>query len=1313
MKKQAMGKEPPFISRILLYQDGCHGRIYDNELDPRQAPIVILGEAGMGKSRLLTQLATKEGWDIVRADEIDLTNNCASTVWLIDALDETTNTDSALKDVLRELKINERPPCIICCRTSDWSHEKHASYIKAVYGKEPRVLHLQPFDEEGIQTFLLAYLVSEQIIKLQSHLERSGLTHWLGNPHTLKLIAKSAAHGKLPRNRSELFQYAVKQLVSEHNDRKANHAFALKDAFELAGAICAALLLTGHTAISLEIEPTQATDFSIVELQQIPNGNRIKDLLGTRLFRALDTNRFECIHRSITEYLAAYWLTREPLPGRNQRRLLGMFHQHGIVPSGLRGMHAWLCMSSKLAPKVICMDPAGVVENADLAGLKPESASLLLKQLEECYSSNPMALSWWRPGVIVELTNKGLVEKLVNIGIDRSKPVHLRLLVLESLETTAELKPFKKILLDIMFDRADVYAARRAALLALFDLLSEGEFFEYIRALYECADFDSVRLAFDLACLGNFDGVEDKLLATLIISCSHQNERFGELDKFAPLKSNFPVSRLTSLLNCLIDQIPIGPLSPEFFTQQAQDFHELLISLTLVAIKNNKLSSAQAWRVFSLLCSAPYNTILDLSIIEHLAADHAFRHAVQQYVMFDATGGGSLEQRYEQLQEVGLYWSENDLISMLARLDTNDLQDERWKDLVSLWHHDNEYGVQLRAAALRFAGNHTQRRAWASNIELDFSWQAHRELLQHENQRREEQKRHDATARLDEHKTAIAAISLGEHRYLMIPAQTYLRGSRHINDAEDGYAAVVQWAGDELATAVFQGFENYLLNVQTRLSSEAIGQHFVHLSQYERNNQNMAELSVEVILAAAIEHMRTRGSLAYLADEALFAIFLSTKQLLYKVPNTLEILVYKTLNERNLLMEAVKLWFEPSILSGDNIPQIYPDAPELYKQTEETLTRLASNWLEYRPELPEDSLYWCLQHLTFNEPDTLPRALRHWGGENSRPMPLFIEAVQLIVNFEEMSVQLNSTPVNPELLLALRDFQMLTPSVATTIWILEKFRNFYPKRNWVKGNLIDEDWPSQQSEYLQLLIFQLSEQQTPEAQSAMDLLCKAPRDSYTDYLFERRALQRQNNKGKVYQPLTLGTLLEIKYDEPPRTGVDLMAFLLEQLDVVQQRIKNDEINSWQQFYKDDGKTPQGEEYCRDRLIGMLENIAGNIRFVPESRVVDQKRVDIMCETMDINLPIEIKGAWNRQLWNAVDQQLDDGYVSFHKGSELGIYLVLWFGEQPKKPPRPADRSPIPSSPEQLKTMLEERSEAVKTGRVKVVVVDMTRSHRPE
>ena len=61
MKKQTMEKEHPFIPRTLVHQDRRHSRIYDTELDPSQAPIVILGEAGMGRGRLLAHLATQAG----------------------------------------------------------------------------------------------------------------------------------------------------------------------------------------------------------------------------------------------------------------------------------------------------------------------------------------------------------------------------------------------------------------------------------------------------------------------------------------------------------------------------------------------------------------------------------------------------------------------------------------------------------------------------------------------------------------------------------------------------------------------------------------------------------------------------------------------------------------------------------------------------------------------------------------------------------------------------------------------------------------------------------------------------------------------------------------------------------------------------------------------------------------------------------------------------------------------------------------------------------------------------------------------------
>ena len=96
----------------------------------------------------------------------------------------------------------------------------------------------------------------------------------------------------------------------------------------------------------------------------------------------------------------------------------------------------------------------------------------------------------------------------------------------------------------------------------------------------------------------------------------------------------------------------------------------------------------------------------------------------------------------------------------------------------------------------------------------------------------------------------------------------------------------------------------------------------------------------------------------------------------------------------------------------------------------------------------------------------------------------------------------------------------------------------------------------------------------------------------------------------------------------------------------------------------------------------------------------------------LRIPIEIKGQWHRQLWQGADAQLDALYTQDWRADGYGIYLVLWFGEgqpankQLKSPGRSRDR---PKNPEELREMLTSSSKAATDGRVKVFVLDLTRS----
>ena len=117
----------------------------------------------------------------------------------------------------------------------------------------------------------------------------------------------------------------------------------------------------------------------------------------------------------------------------------------------------------------------------------------------------------------------------------------------------------------------------------------------------------------------------------------------------------------------------------------------------------------------------------------------------------------------------------------------------------------------------------------------------------------------------------------------------------------------------------------------------------------------------------------------------------------------------------------------------------------------------------------------------------------------------------------------------------------------------------------------------------------------------------------------------------------------------------------------------------------DVRKPRNEEYCRDRLI---EHVSGplpeSIRFVPEARMPDRKRADIVLTRDRMKLPVEIKGQWHGDVWNAAVGQLDALYTVDRQADGRGVYIVLWFGDVPRRNlPKHPDGLPRPRTPGEL------------------------------
>jgi hypothetical protein len=96
---------------------------------------------------------------------------------------------------------------------------------------------------------------------------------------------------------------------------------------------------------------------------------------------------------------------------------------------------------------------------------------------------------------------------------------------------------------------------------------------------------------------------------------------------------------------------------------------------------------------------------------------------------------------------------------------------------------------------------------------------------------------------------------------------------------------------------------------------------------------------------------------------------------------------------------------------------------------------------------------------------------------------------------------------------------------------------------------------------------------------------------------------------------------------------------------------------------------------------------------------------------DLALPIEAKGQWNKALWTAATDQLDALYLRDWHAQGRGIYLVFWFGDATAKQYRlkpPPEGSPRPTTPAELRSLLEETIRPERRGAITIVVLDLTR-----
>jgi hypothetical protein len=1311
----------PSITRTLWYEtDDLRSTLSQAELRDKAQPLVILGEPGMGKTHLLEWLADAPGHALCSARKLINRHNPKTLlgdaqVLVIDALDEvsTRMEGEAVDLVLRRLGELDYPRFVLSCRVADWRSATAMEAIRDQYedGNGPLELHLEPFSDDDAVSFLSNRIGPESARSVLDHFHSRGLSGFLGNPQTLELIADVAGNGPLPENRGELFERAVRILRVETRDTKADLQLAPEVALDAAGAAFAALILTGNDAIVRKAEANNGEgEISIAEIRTLPGGEHVDGVIGTRLFKAGGADRFGYWHRRIGEYLAARWMAKLADTDRKRRRVLSLFQSRGLVPTSLRGMHAWLVRDPRFAGQVIAGDPMGVVEYGDAANLTVEQGRHLLQALRALAMRVPDAIGWGAYSLqgAVQPALIGDVRALIN---DPGTPFGLQKLILEALGTAQITGKLESELQTLVLNQSAIFASRRRAATALSGLKHAQDWQTMLGTLLKQGDELTLRLAIEVMDEIGYEHLDDELVANLIASFAKFHSRtLGVL--WGP-ERHLPDARIEGVLDRYIESVKtIADGNEGQVNQEVADFAYHLIArrLALGDVEPTKL-----WYWLQPLDSDAGGDRKTRANLAHALQENTkLRRGVLRHVLLGDPNAGTPWTQYWHLADrsAGFTPTPDDIVALLADLDPSNIQDERWRDLISLTRHDHESGAEVRAAAYPFAAGRADQVAWIDSLAEPrvYEWQIKQSQRQQE---RLEQLAQRHAAQRQEFTARLESIRQGDYSSVVDLAMAYLGMYGDIDDGDlPAHERIKHWLGTEIDAAARIGFEAFLGIDPPHPTAEEIATSYAHGNEWHQGY---------IIVAALAERYRTGVSFSDLKDERLLAgmfVLQHSKIDDHAGVNGLDKAVEDEVRARGTWVAAMRQYLEPQL----ELKKTYVDGLRALmhdETTAQTAADLAAEWLIRFPDLPlaseEELIDKMIRSGRFDELKLLC-SVRVDVQDNARRLNW--TAIGLLADFDATVARLASIPLEADLLWYVRDranggyrnhSSKLSP--AQLEWLIASFRTLWPFAEHPNHVRTGDRNPGDASEYINYLIRSLGTDASESACAALSRLSEAITDGYTALIRSVKAEQERIQVETTYTPPTLAAINAIARDDAPSSIRDLQAFVLEELAVVQAKIKSDDAESWRGFF-DDMNVPYDEERCRDHLLGLLRQGSTSLVFEPEAHVANDKEVDITCTAGQFRLPIEIKGQWHANLWQAADTQLDKLYAHDWRADGCGIYLILWFGD--KQPPgkslrRPGRGLPSPSTPEELRDMLAAGSQASREGRVSTVVLDLTRS----
>lgn len=372
---------------------------------------VLLGEPGSGKTTSFKQEADELKDSAVFVTARDFLTLGPPPGWrneilFIDAVDERRNAlnsaTAPIDGIRQKLKDLGMPRFRLSCREADWIAGGAADLQAIAPSGKVEELWLDPLSEADIHALLesqhpLKVKDVDQFIEMAQQRNLAPLLH---NPLLLNLLVDAVSKDDWPDSRSETYELACKQMASEHNPEHrrsaAQEVRPVEKHLEIAGKLCALLLLSDAQYLTLDPRDTKSEGIQLTELSPGLGieSEALHTTINSKLFSTEGERRYPR-HRTISEYLGgraiAALIKEKGLPV--QRVLALMTGGDGGVVEPLRGLYGWLTLHCQPERTLLIdADPLGLILYGDV---RPFSTSEKLRVLD-ALKNEATRFPWFR-----------------------------------------------------------------------------------------------------------------------------------------------------------------------------------------------------------------------------------------------------------------------------------------------------------------------------------------------------------------------------------------------------------------------------------------------------------------------------------------------------------------------------------------------------------------------------------------------------------------------------------------------------------------------------------------------------------------------------------------------------------------------------------------------------------------------------------------------------------------------------------------------------------------------------------------------------